>query len=308
METLAPLRHTCAACGACCHNVLVRVSGAERDRLHALATELGLPDAVGPDRLHTEAGACVFLEDGWKCRIHAAYGLEAKPTMCRTFPQMVLVTEDGVRAGIDPATRAFRTTRSSGEPVPVDVDRAPRVVLPPPEARLEQALIAVARSDGSTLAHVAGLVCMGPQTATLPAGLRARVVDRLRQADFRALIEDPHVGAAPRTGLRPLADWLDAEHPPLDDRWTLDPELDAYARDAFAAQLFLRLSADSTPNVHAAALVALVGLIAAALPEPEPPAYDAAVAAWLRLTRVPRFWQTLIPTPEVLLGLIGRRP
>jgi lysine-N-methylase len=38
-------------------------------------------------------GSCVFLNDQGLCRIHAEFGLEAKPTVCRTFPLQLVPHE-----------------------------------------------------------------------------------------------------------------------------------------------------------------------------------------------------------------------
>jgi len=42
---------------------------------------------------HRADGSCVFLKDDGLCLIHSKFGLEAKPTICRTFP-MQLVPQD----------------------------------------------------------------------------------------------------------------------------------------------------------------------------------------------------------------------
>ena len=83
----------CQCCGACCRipNGIVRVSDAEIARI---AAYLGMSEAdfiaqeteVAPDRKtlmlksHPD-GACVYLTDDNRCRIHAV-----KPDKCRTFP------------------------------------------------------------------------------------------------------------------------------------------------------------------------------------------------------------------------------
>ena len=83
----------CRRCGACCRipNGIVRVSDAEIARIAAF---LGMDEAafiaheceVSPDRrglvLRSRPdGACVWLTDDNRCRLHAV-----KPDKCRTFP------------------------------------------------------------------------------------------------------------------------------------------------------------------------------------------------------------------------------
>ncbi len=84
---------TCQQCGACCRitDGIVRVSDAEIARI---AAYLGVPvpdfiageTELAPDRKglilksHPD-GACVYLTDENRCRIHAV-----KPDKCRTFP------------------------------------------------------------------------------------------------------------------------------------------------------------------------------------------------------------------------------
>ena len=83
----------CRQCGACCRipNGIVRVSEGEIARIAAF---LGMDEAdfiareteLAPDRkgliLHSRAdGACAFLTEAGRCRIHPV-----KPDKCRTFP------------------------------------------------------------------------------------------------------------------------------------------------------------------------------------------------------------------------------
>ncbi len=87
------MRHECQGCGACCRikDGIVRVSGAEIARIAAF---LGMEEQafidreteVSPDRkgliLKSRAdGACAWLTDDNRCRIHPV-----KPDKCRTFP------------------------------------------------------------------------------------------------------------------------------------------------------------------------------------------------------------------------------
>lgn len=87
------MQFECRSCGACCRikNGIVRVGDAEIKRI---AEFLGMSESdfieqeteIAPDRqsliLKSHAdGACVYLTQDNRCRIHAV-----KPDKCRTFP------------------------------------------------------------------------------------------------------------------------------------------------------------------------------------------------------------------------------
>lgn len=86
----------CHACGDCCRGqMLIRISRAEKDRLHqqGWTTADGVNPSVmvitedGYFRLgHQANGACVFLDVDGRCRIHARFGEGAKPLACRLYP------------------------------------------------------------------------------------------------------------------------------------------------------------------------------------------------------------------------------
>ena len=52
--------------------------------------------------LRTRNGACVFLDDDARCRIHAAFGPEVKPWFCRAFPFALVAGPEGLRLCIRP--------------------------------------------------------------------------------------------------------------------------------------------------------------------------------------------------------------
>ena len=104
-------RWDCHGCSDCCRTYHVRVSPAEKERILSqgwdTATELGgLPPvvwdaALGSDRLnHTPDGACVFLGEDHRCRMHARFGAASKPLACRLYPFVLTPAGDHWRAGI----------------------------------------------------------------------------------------------------------------------------------------------------------------------------------------------------------------
>ncbi len=122
-------RFSCSQCGRCCHRFEVVVSEAEIElyrRRNAsawfrdTATEAGDPSAVAPtardevlsakvdpfepipalpglQRIRKRAdGACGFLSDDNRCRIHQELGAARKPLTCRLFPYAFHPAADAV--------------------------------------------------------------------------------------------------------------------------------------------------------------------------------------------------------------------
>jgi Fe-S-cluster containining protein len=121
-------RFTCAQCGACCRGGwAIVVTPAEADRYRARGVARLAAD--GPDvdplepaphghfRLRRRAdGACVFLTDANRCRIHEELGEQAKPLACRAFP---FVFHPAAGRPVVTATAACPTiARNAGEPLP----------------------------------------------------------------------------------------------------------------------------------------------------------------------------------------------
>lgn len=114
------LRHRCVSCGRSCEGQLIgpldrpflERAGEIHAQLSARHEDLAQLDSVievaeqkgavlhwmrqrGPQK------ACVFLDPSSRlCRVHAELGAEAKPAMCRFFPNALVRTEDGVRGGV----------------------------------------------------------------------------------------------------------------------------------------------------------------------------------------------------------------
>ena len=120
-------RWDCHSCSDCCRTYHVRVTPTEKERILSQgwdeATELGgRPPVVwdaslGSDRLnHTADGACVFLGDDHRCRIHARFGAAAKPLACRLYPFVLVPAGDHWRVGIRFACPS--AAENLGKPVP----------------------------------------------------------------------------------------------------------------------------------------------------------------------------------------------
>lgn len=96
IETPSSQNWSCQSCGECCRGYhLVRISPKEKQRIEA--QDWKTTDGVDPDAMimpeggrfrlgHQASGACVFLDDAGRCRIHARFGEAAKPLACRLYP------------------------------------------------------------------------------------------------------------------------------------------------------------------------------------------------------------------------------
>jgi lysine-N-methylase len=103
----------CHSCGSCCREYAVAVTDEERHRIEALGWDEEPLLAgkrpfvqVGPWwsrrwRLNERAdGACVFLTEQNRCRIHELHGPEAKPLACRLFPFILVPVGDHWHVGL----------------------------------------------------------------------------------------------------------------------------------------------------------------------------------------------------------------
>ena len=94
-------RYSCHGCGGCCREFTVQLDSDDLARLReqGWAARLDFEPTVefrGKTYLRQrEDGACVFLMDNGLCRIHAEYGLTAKPIACQLFPFTLMPTAGG---------------------------------------------------------------------------------------------------------------------------------------------------------------------------------------------------------------------
>jgi len=103
----------CHQCGSCCTDYWVPVSDEERARIEAQGWHnepeykgVKLFVGYGPPwrrkyRLAQTAGdRCIFLNDQGLCKIHAKFGLEAKPFACRLYPYILVPHGDHWRVSM----------------------------------------------------------------------------------------------------------------------------------------------------------------------------------------------------------------
>jgi len=96
-------RYDCQGCTHCCRDLLVQLTSLDRRRIDQQnwSDKLGVAPYIrhGQNHVlsHTPDGACVFLTDDGKCRIHAEHGLTAKPLACQLYPFTLEADADGLR-------------------------------------------------------------------------------------------------------------------------------------------------------------------------------------------------------------------
>jgi lysine-N-methylase len=104
-------RWDCHATGACCKEYRIELSEEEAARIAAQGwtrEDLGGYEPVvkvtsfgkGLQLNHRPDGACVFLDDAGKCRIHAKFGYDTKPLPCRLFPFILIPAGTEWRVGM----------------------------------------------------------------------------------------------------------------------------------------------------------------------------------------------------------------
>jgi Fe-S-cluster containining protein len=302
VSVLATPRHGCTGCGACCQGAVVHLLDGEADAVELQAAALGVADPVVDGRLRAEGGRCVFLDEQRRCRIHARFGGDAKPLVCRQFPFVVIEVESAVRAGIDPATTAYATTRLDGPPLQPPSGVQPRPAhLPADQARVEAQLVALCNDPTTTLATLLAALCGAPDSP--PPGFGGRWIATLQAAPLRELLHRPDVGPDHRAVLLPILDAVDSWDATAPPPWpTLARTEERLALDLVRDMLWLRL-ASRIPLVQAVALLTAAGALTAAWADPRPEAFGPALSMWCRLLRAGPFWQALAPSPAHLQAL-----
>lgn len=106
MPALPAQRWSCHSCGLCCRALVGHLTAEDRARIddQRWSDRLDIAPYVrsaGRYMLNKrEDGACVFLSEDNRCRIHAEFGEEAKPVACRIFPFSVRPVDGGWQASL----------------------------------------------------------------------------------------------------------------------------------------------------------------------------------------------------------------
>ncbi len=99
-------RWSCHSCGHCCRTLVEHVTNEERRRIldQGWAKDLGVEPVVRIGRSWVlnkrDNGACVFLDEENRCRIHSRFGADSKPLACRIFPFSVRSSAKGRQASL----------------------------------------------------------------------------------------------------------------------------------------------------------------------------------------------------------------
>lgn len=120
--------HRCQRCGRSCEGSrVVPVDAAEADRVEALARSLGVSAPLDGGALRRNMGRCCLWSDAVGCRLHDAFGAEAKPHVCRQFPFVAAGGEVALDPTCphpvpgEPPTVALRGVASLRPPLPDDL-------------------------------------------------------------------------------------------------------------------------------------------------------------------------------------------
>ncbi|MEZ0228226.1 MAG: YkgJ family cysteine cluster protein, partial [Planctomycetota bacterium] len=127
-------RFTCHGSGECCRTyVLGPIEAEDVRRLERLDIAGAFPalgaapyiqqDEQGRYYLARKDEHCVFLLDDARCGIHAKFGVEAKPNLCRLYPWRAQLTVAGLRIVDTSECSTFARSVGVGEPLREQLDR-----------------------------------------------------------------------------------------------------------------------------------------------------------------------------------------
>lgn len=207
-------RFSCRGCGECCRNLAVELREADLEalRAHGWRERMGeyLVERRGRVFLkQRDDGACVFLTDDGRCRIHAERGAEAKPLACRLYPFTLLPSREGAAAAVSFAcptvagnqgeplaehrrdlTRVARAIPElAGPAMPPRLDDAARATKREERAAVERLDVWLARSDLDLVTRLNGF-------AWVVDALARATLENVRDERFDDLL-DVLVGALP---------------------------------------------------------------------------------------------------------------
>jgi Fe-S-cluster containining protein len=201
-------RYDCVSCGLCCSGELeVQASSAEKEHIERLGWgDLSADERVQPrfeqvgaelwriPKVPGEPPRCLFLDAQQRCVIHAHWGPEAKPAMCRRFPFQHVGSDEavwvsasygcpGVTGGQGRALAAHADDLGAIFAQPLaeaEAGRAVRYPLTPerqlPDAEIQAAFEAVVELMGDDLfgamRQLAAFAASAPEGGCAPEALR----------------------------------------------------------------------------------------------------------------------------------------
>jgi Fe-S-cluster containining protein len=128
-SVLAGARFECQGSGQCCQNyVFGPLTDEDIARIEALDIQGAFP-GIGPGPywgtrerkdgrveryLLSPDDRCLFLQDDHRCGLHAKFGADSKPGLCRMYPLEQYATVDGIRLYDKGSCATFATSARSG--------------------------------------------------------------------------------------------------------------------------------------------------------------------------------------------------
>lgn len=301
---LAPIRHACHACAACCHGWRVTLhDDDEAARIARHGEALGVAAPIDNGALRQADGRCVFLGDDDLCRIHARFGAAEKPRVCQLYPRLSVLAEDGLRLGADPSCSSTWRSHADGPRLDLSLPMIPHDDERPPDyAAREEELLTLMRPPGASVASlVAHLSGDTRHLPALPPAFVSHALARMRAA--RGLLSHPAAGRVTLGALAATRELLAAIDPTRPTGPTpplvLSDEVSAFTLEVARRTLFLRLGEyDLTPD--ALVLLVLAGSVACATADPRIERFGPALSGWSRVSRLPGAWRFVFPTPAAL--------
>jgi Fe-S-cluster containining protein len=130
-------RFGCAGSGDCCRSYIFGpITDADAARIAALDVAAAFPELAGEPLfeersfqgktarfLRAKGERCIFLRPDARCGLHAAFGAEAKPAVCRIYPYAFLSTVEGIKIFDIGECGRYATTARQGLPVAQDLER-----------------------------------------------------------------------------------------------------------------------------------------------------------------------------------------
>ena len=305
VEVAGPLTHRCVGCGTSCHGVQVRVLEDERESLSARAEQLGVDAPFDGDHLRLgDRGACVFLDANQRCRLHAEFGAEAKPWLCRQYPLVAVEIEgEVVRAGVDPGCAHAWQSWPEGPEVPDEEVYLSSSTLGTYDGTVELAMIGLCDPAQRSLGDVLGALRGLNKVEGLPIGIASRLARRALDSRIAERLVHPDTAAPIRAHLEPVAALLDTLDPDRLPVWRLGEREERWAIEATRRFLFLRLNAGAP--VMARTLGMLTGAVLVGWASPEPDRFGPALACWSRVMRTDAL-TALFGTDEHIQALVRR--
>ncbi len=131
-------RFECQSSGECCQNYAFGpIDDEDLARLDALDLKTAFPaleppyvvERDGTRFLRSVGDRCIFLSPEGKCGLHAKFGGDSKPRICRLYPLTAIATIEGMRLSDMGSCATFAVSARSGLPLLDDLERV-RKLLP----------------------------------------------------------------------------------------------------------------------------------------------------------------------------------